>query len=92
MGLPPRHRGPAWAEGEVSEANIFGRWVDAAQSRLESTMSISRDLEEFVQAHRPHEPLTSYIGEATPTGYRLAVAWPLRRDLRAVGAAPGCRG
>jgi len=37
-------------------------------------MTLSRDLEDFVTAHRPHGTLTGDAGELTPNGYRLEVA------------------
>ncbi len=37
-------------------------------------MSLYADLEEFVQAHRPHGELTSETTTPTPNGYRVEVA------------------
>ena len=39
-------------------------------------MSLSTDLEEFVQAHRPHGELTWWTTPPTPQGYRVTVPCP----------------
>ena len=39
-------------------------------------MSLSSDLEEFVQAHRPHGELTWWTTPPTATGYSVIVACP----------------
>lgn len=39
-------------------------------------MSALRDLEEFVQTHRPHGELTWWAGQPTPRGYQVEVACP----------------
>jgi hypothetical protein len=45
-----------------------------ALERDPASMTLLADLEEFVQAHRPHDSMTGDASEPTPNGYRLTVA------------------
>lgn len=37
-------------------------------------MTVTADLEDFVETHRPHGPLDGDTGDLTPNGHRLTVA------------------
>jgi len=39
-------------------------------------MSLTTDLDEFVQLHRVHGPFQATVGDLTANGYRLEIACP----------------